>query len=100
MTKLQDLFPSANITKMVSRTPGIIYLDIDRTLRPKAGWIQQAVGLDQEGLDRLIEEGKERSCRLPDRLIDMVVKNRFVFYSPGRKKCILLPAMRGSVHRT
>lgn len=58
VTKLQDLFPSANVTKMVSRTPGIMYLDVDRTLRPKAMWIQQVVGLDQEGLDRLVEEGK------------------------------------------
>ncbi|CAM9883799.1 unnamed protein product [Scytosiphon promiscuus] len=57
VTKLQELFPSANVTKMVSRTPGIMYLDIDRTIRPKAMWIQEAVGLDQEGLDRLVEQG-------------------------------------------
>lgn len=57
--KLQELFPSANVTKMVSRTPGIMYLDIDRTIRPKAEWIQQAVGLDQPGLDRLVEEGEK-----------------------------------------
>lgn len=57
VTKLQELFPSANVTKMVSRTPGIMYLDVDRTLRPKAEWIQEAVGLDPEGLDRLVEEG-------------------------------------------
>ncbi len=56
--KLQELFPSANVTKMVSRTPGIMYLDIDRTIRPKAEWIRQAVGLDQPGLDRLVEEGE------------------------------------------
>ncbi|CAM9163518.1 unnamed protein product, partial [Ascophyllum nodosum] len=55
--KLIELFPSANVTKMVSRTPGILYLDMDRTVKPKALWIQQAVGLDQEGLDRLIEQG-------------------------------------------
>ncbi|CAM9696131.1 unnamed protein product, partial [Ectocarpus sp. 12 AP-2014] len=57
VTKLQELFPSANVTKMVSRTPGIMYLDVDRTVRSKAMWIQQAVGLDQEGLDRLVEQG-------------------------------------------
>ncbi|CAM9339581.1 unnamed protein product [Hapterophycus canaliculatus] len=57
VTKLQELFPSANVTKMVSRTPGIMYLDIDRTVRPKAMWIQEAVGLDQQGLDRLVEQG-------------------------------------------
>lgn len=56
--KLQELFPTANVTKMVSRTPGIIYLDADRTIRPKAMWIQKAVGLDQEGLDRLVQQGE------------------------------------------
>lgn len=61
MSKLQELFPSANVTKMVSRTPGIMYLDIDRTVRPKAMWIQKVVGVDQEGLDRLVEQG-ERTC--------------------------------------
>lgn len=55
------LFPSANVTKMVSRTPGILYLDIDRTVKPKALWIKQAVGLDQDGLDRLIEQGETRA---------------------------------------
>lgn len=54
-----ELFPSANMTKMVSRTPGILYLDIDRTVKPKALWIQQAVGLDQGGLDRLVEQGEQ-----------------------------------------
>eukprot|EP00752_Nemacystus_decipiens_P010673 g9504.t1 len=57
VSKLADLFPSANVTKIVSRTPGVMYLDIDRTVRPKAMWIQKAVGLDQEGLDRLVEQG-------------------------------------------
>lgn len=56
--KLNNLFPSANVTKMVSRTPGIMYLDIDRTIRPKAMWVQKAVGLDSEGLDRLVEQGE------------------------------------------
>lgn len=63
--KLRDLFPSANMTKMVSRTPGIMYLDVDRTVRPKAAWIQKAVGLDQEGLDHLVEQGEwMRECLL------------------------------------
>lgn len=56
--KFEALFPSANVTKMVSRTPGILYLDVDRTARPKVQWIKQAVGLDQEGLDALIESGE------------------------------------------
>ena len=58
MEKLIALFPSANVTKMVSRTPGILYLDIDRTVKPKSLWIKEAVGLDQEGLDRLVEQGE------------------------------------------
>ena len=66
------LFPSANVTKMVSRTPGILYLDIDRTVKPKALWIKQAVGLDQDGLDRLIEQGERGVRAVYDRSIDSV----------------------------
>lgn len=66
--KLAQLFPSANVTKMVSRTPAILYLDIDRTVKPKAMWIKQAVGLEQEGLDRLVEQGKRRDA------VDIVVQ--------------------------
>lgn len=62
--KLEELFPSANVTKMISRTPGILYLDIDRTVKPKALWIKQAVGLEQEGLDQLIEQGKRVKPRM------------------------------------
>ena len=46
---------------MVSRTPAILYLDMDRTVKPKALWIKEAVGLDQDGLDRLIEQGESRA---------------------------------------
>lgn len=70
--KLATLFPSANVTKMVSRTPGILYLDIDRTVTPKALWIQQAVGLDQDGLDRLIEQGERGVRATIKRHIDFV----------------------------
>lgn len=58
VNKLEMLFPTANVTKMVSRTPGILYLDVDRTIKPKALWIKGAVGLDQDGLDSLIETGE------------------------------------------
>lgn len=59
MEKLAELFPSANMTKIVSRTPGVLYLDMDRTVKPKAIWIKQSIDLDQEGLDRLIEQGED-----------------------------------------
>lgn len=57
--KLELLFPSANVTRMVSRTPGILYLDIDRNIKPKALWIKEVVGLDQDGLDALVETGEQ-----------------------------------------